>query len=145
MRTTINSKGVTVQDGTGGVVIELNGRNRGFLPFAQPGAIPLTASVDLANLGAGVFTMSGTAALTGTLPAAASSVGMMLTFRAASAHAHKLTSSAETAGTKVICNSTANGSALALPAVVGSSVSLLCDGVNWQIIGVSGSMTVSGA
>lgn len=137
-RSKLNSKGVEVVAGNG-AAIDYDSTNAGFTPFPQASATAITASGALT--GAGVFTISGSAVLTVTLPAAASSVGMLATFRCASVHAHILSASAE-AGTN-ICSTTAHGSKLTLASPVGSAATLLCDGVSWQILAASGTYTLA--
>lgn len=97
----------------------------------------------------GVFTLSGSgAALTMVLPLASAVPGGLFVFRTLSAHAHVLTSSQEAGGSTVfagIPGGTPNncGAACTLPAVVGSSVALICDGLNFLVTAASGSCTLS--
>lgn len=97
----------------------------------------------------GVYTVSSTGALTMTMPLASDVPGGLFIFRSASAHAHVLTGSQEAGGTLVFAGmpgaTPANqGSALTLPAVVGSSVALISDGKNFLVTAASGSCTISG-
>lgn len=92
----------------------------------------------------GVYTLSGSAAVTMTMPLANDVPGGVFVFRAASVHTHALTGSAEAAGTTVFTNGTNKGSSLALTAVIGNSVSLISDGKNFCVMANSGSLTISG-
>lgn len=97
----------------------------------------------------GVYTISSTGALTMTMPLAADVPGGLFVFRSTSAHAHVLTGSQEAGGTLVFAGmpgaTPANqGSALTLPAVVGSSVALISDGKSYLVTAASGSCTISG-
>lgn len=93
----------------------------------------------------GVYTIAGSGALAVTLPTAASVPGSIFTVRAASAHAHFLTGSAEAMGTTALTDGTNKGSKLALAAAVGNSVTLVSDGKNFCVMANSGSLTLSGA
>jgi len=98
----------------------------------------------------GVFTVSGAAAVTTTMPLASSVPGSTFVFRSLSPHAHALTGSQETAGTLAFCGvpgltgANGSGSKLALSAVIGSSVVLVSDGKSFVLTGMSGSVTLSG-
>ena len=95
----------------------------------------------------GVYTMSGTAFVTTFLPAVASIPGGHFTFRSLSAgHAHAISASSADAGNSVIrgSNNTSRGSNLALNTLVGSSVSLVSDGVQYIVYANTGSLTFSG-
>jgi hypothetical protein len=92
----------------------------------------------------GVYTISGSAAVTLTMPVAADVPGGIFVFRAESVHAHAVTGSLETPGTTVFTNGTVNGSKVALSAVLGNSVSLISDGKNFCVLANSGSLTISG-
>ena len=99
---------------------------------------------------AGVYTLSGSSAREVVLPLASSVPGSTLVFRGVSAHAHVITGSQEAAGTKVIAGVpgtsglAGQGSKIALPAVAGSSVALISDGLNFLVTAASGSYTISG-
>ena len=111
----------------------------------------------------GVYTVSGgygvnagNSYLETVMPVASRVPGGFFTFRSLSADAHILTGSAEVEGTKVfagapaqvagaqITSTSAQGSQLRLPAVLGSSVTLMSDGVNFLVVASSGSYTISG-
>lgn len=98
---------------------------------------------------AGVYTLSGSSALTWTMPLASSVPGGVFVFRTASAHAHILTGSQETAGTTVFsgmpgATPDGKGSRLTMPATQGSSVALISDGASFLVMAASGSMTLAG-
>lgn len=106
----------------------------------------------------GVYTVSGgygvgagNSYISTVMPTAASVPGGFFTFRALSADAHIFTGSSETSGTKVFAGTpgasgalAGQGSQIRLPAVVGSSVTLVSDGVNYTVVAASGSYTISG-
>ena len=92
----------------------------------------------------GVYTVSGSLAVTLTMPKAETVPGGVFVFRAVSAHAHAVTGSLETEGTTVFTDGTDEGSKLALAAAVGNSVSLISDGKNFCVLANSGSLTISG-
>lgn len=97
----------------------------------------------------GVYTLSGSTALTWIMPLASSVPAGTFVFRTASAQAHILTGSQETSGTKVFAGMAGatpatEGSALTLPAVQGSSVALISDGSKFLVMAASGSCTLSG-
>ena len=98
----------------------------------------------------GVYTVSGNSAVTTVMPLASEVPGATFIFRSTSAHAHVLTGSQETAGTKVFAGMfgasgvNGQGSSLALNAVQGSSVALISDGKSFLLSALSGSCTISG-
>ena len=97
----------------------------------------------------GVYTLSGSVALTWVMPLASSVAGGTFVFRSASAHAHVLTGSQEASGKKVFAGMAGatpagEGSALALESVEGSSVALLSDGNKFLVMAASGSCALSG-
>ena len=102
----------------------------------------LTAASTLVN--GGLYTVSGSGALTMVMPLASEVPGAKFIVRNVSAHAHALTGSAETAGTTVFTDGTSKGSKLALAAAVGNSVTLISDGKNFCVLGNSGSLTING-
>ena len=104
----------------------------------------LSAATTLANNAAANYVVSGAAILTMTLPLASETAGSTYRFRVGSVHAHILTASQETAGDVVVTDGTTQGSRLTLPNVVGSSVVLMSEGVNWLVLGNSGSFTIDG-
>ena len=98
----------------------------------------------------GVYTVSGSgSAVTLVMPLAASVAGSTFVVRSLSDHAHVLTGSQEANGTLVFAGmpgaTPANqGSKLSLPAVVGSSVALVSDGLSFLVMAASGSAAISG-
>lgn len=149
-RVTIGADGIRVKevdDGDEGVILEGAKNNSGMSPYKLGGAA-ITANKTLVASDAGVHTVSGSVALEVVMPLAAGSAGVWMTIRSLSAHQHVLTASQESNGTLAINDpnlvSGSNGSQLALEAIVGSSVALMCDGVNWLVMSNSGSVTVSG-
>lgn len=118
-----------------------------FSSFPTVAVAAQTAPATLVN--PGVYTLSGGSAQTWVMPTAASVPGGTFIFRCLSAHAHVLTGSQEAPGTKVFAGfpggtPDTNGSRLTLPAVVGSSVALVSDGVSFLLTAASGSCTIDG-
>lgn len=142
----ITDRGIIEEAGSG-IVSEV-GRPQ----LAGSGTVSTSTTLS-AQAASGVTVISGSsAALTQTMPTAAASVGTMMVFRVGSAHAHVLTCSQETAGTRAFtkmsgtvgAGASGQGSLLTLPAIVGSSVAIMSDGTNLLIIGGSGSHALSG-
>ena len=132
--TITNSQGLNQIKSGNGVVLQ-------YTPTVSS-AIGLVTG-DAASL-PGVYTISGSSAASVTMPLAADALGGVFVFRNTSAQAHFLTGSSEAAGTTVFTNGTSKGSKLALAAAVGNSVTLVSDGVNFCVLGNSGSLTLSG-
>lgn len=108
----------------------------------------LTAATTL-TAGGVYLASSSSGALTMTMPLASSCPGSTFVFRSTSAHAHALTGSAESNGTKVFCGFPGgtvenNGSKVALSATQGSSVVLVSDGLSFLVSAMSGTCTISG-
>ena len=110
---------------------------------------------DVAVASPGVYKFASSFAHTASMPLASAFPGGMFVFRAGGNFVFALTGSAEASGTTVFAGiphlgGTAGingkGSKLALPAVAGggSSVTLMSDGVNYVVLGASGSYTISG-
>lgn len=96
----------------------------------------------------GVYTVSGSAIVEVTMPDPSSVPGGVFVFRAASAHAHDLTGSAAVAGVNIFAGMAGatpanNGQNLALENVVGSSVSLISDGLSFCVLAASGTVVIS--
>ena len=145
VKTRINSaKGAVTTLNDTGVSIEANSANYGFSPYKVDSVNAITSTTTLVPGHAGLTTISSSTALTLTMPSASLAPGAMFTFRNLSAHAHALTGSQEVAGTLVFCDATNHGSKIALSNTVGRSVSLLCDGLSFMVLGSSGSYTISG-
>lgn len=142
----ITDKGIITEPGDG-VNIEMGASGMGFMPYSRP-IQALTTDVTLTDVNAGVLTLSSSNSTprTITLPAASSVPGSMFVFRSLSADIHVLTGS--DAGIEVFAGqfgaggSIGNGSRLQMPAVIGSAVTLLCDGRNYMVLGSSGTMTI---
>lgn len=139
-------KGFTSSGNSGGSKVSHHNANRGFSPFPVRGinTVSVTNSTLLAGLNAGITTISGSTALTAIMPLASDAIGGTYILRNTSAHSHILTGSLEAAGTEVFSTVSGtlynSGSAFTLGNVVGDSVVLLCDGVNFVVIGGSGSI-----
>ncbi len=149
----ITDRGIISEPGDG---VDIEGgldRGMGFMPFTRS-IQALSADQTLTGANAGVLTLSSSNSTprTITLPAASTVPGTMFTFRSLSADVHVLTGSdpgvevfAGQFGNGVGGGSVGNGSRLRLPAVIGSSVALMCDGRNYMVIGTSGTMTIDQA
>ena len=104
----------------------------------------LTASTTLTT--GGVFTVSGSSALTITLPPASTVPGSRFVFRDISGKVHLLTGSSGDAGTyKYFCDEIqdTNGQRLAFPGIENTSVAFVCDGKNFMVYAQSGSITLA--
>lgn len=145
-----STKGLVQETGSG---VTFNSDSITFSSMPKSTVQAITTSSTVTS--AGVYTISGstgTGILQVELPLASSVPGAQFVFRAASADAHVITGSLEVAGTKVfagipgssVAGVAGQGSKLALPAVIGSSVSLVSDGKNYLLTGLSGSCTISG-
>jgi len=136
-KTTIDSRGAVTGPGAG---LNVKGPAT-FRAGLKEAVVAKTASATLTA--GGVYTLSGAAAITMTMPDPADVPGAPFTFRCVSAHAHLITSSQVTQDTLTICDPGSHGTRLALPAVVGSSVRLISDGLNYMVAGQSGSFTIA--
>jgi hypothetical protein len=148
------NKGVQVSGGRGTQVVS-EPRNIGISPYRMWTAT-MTANTQLSEGDCGVWVLSGstgTARITATLPSASLAPGCMYIFRVGSADAHVITASLEANLAANICflsgavvgtasSFRRDGSKITLPNISGSSVALMCDGVNWNIIGGSGSLVM---
>ena len=145
-----SARGLVQETGSG---VSFNSDSISFstLPTSAVQAVTTNATVS----SAGVYTISGSTAggvLTVILPAASTVPGGTFVFRSTSADAHILTGSAESNGTKVfagipgssVAGVAAQGSRLTLANILGSSVSLVCDGKSFLVTGLSGSCTIAG-
>ena len=138
---------VTFSDAVG-MKTEKDGNGVVFETSPRASTQTITAATTLAA--GGVYVVSGNSAVTVTMPLAASVPGSTFIFRSTSAHAHVLTGSQETAGTKVfagmfgVSGVNGQGSSLALNATQGSSVALVSDGASFLLHALSGSCTISG-
>lgn len=87
----------------------------------------------------GVYTLSGTSALTLTLPAPSAVPGGVFVLRNLSAKAHVLSGT----GGVNFTDGTVMGGQIALAAAVGNSVSVISDGLNYCVLAKSGTLTLS--
>ena len=150
-QTTIDSTlGVVSTGGNNGLVVNVpvtlsqSVSNTGFGPYPLV-VTAFNAAATIVPGNAGACTVAGGSPSALVLPLAASSAGSIFTIRSLSAQAHYVTASQEAQGACAITDGTTSGSKGALPAVIGSSVALMCDGRCFLVIGHSGSFTISGA
>lgn len=141
---------VTTNDAVAsGFSVERNSNNRGFAPFSVDAIVAITSGSTFDAAVCGLSTLSGATALTGVLPKASDVPGANLIFRNLCTNAMLLTSSQETAGSKVFVNQNSgsmtiqNSALLRLPGTVGASVVLMSDGVNFHVLSYSGSVTLT--
>ena len=144
-KTTISDgKGVVESKGNGTVIS--NAITLDTLPKATLQAKTAAATISEP----GVYTASGSAAFDLIMPLASAVPGGIFTLRTLSEHAHGLTGSAETSGTTPFCDlphdalSGSNGSKIAVLNEVGSSLTVVSDGLNFCLMAASGSVTISG-
>lgn len=145
-----SAQGVVTTNNSSGLSVERSTSNIGFSPFKVDAVQAMTSSMTLSAGDAGVNTLSSSAVLTQSMPTAASCPGATFIFRNLSAHAHVLTGSQETAGTRVFLSMLSGsvagqGSKLVLSGAVGGSVVLQSDGLKFHALSYSGSFTVTGA
>lgn len=139
---------VTTNDAVAsGFSVEKNPNNRGFAPFSVDAVVAITSGSTFDAAVCGVNTMSGATALTGVLPKASDVPGASLIFRNLCTNGMLLTSSQETAGSKVfvsqISGTVGNSALLRLPGTVGASVILKSDGFSFHLLSFSGSVTLT--
>ncbi len=144
----IGGRGVIETDSGSGLSVDANASNYGFGPFALP-VVDLTSNTTITT--PGVYTLSSsTGPVIVTMPSASDVPGAHFIFRSKSAHFHDLTGSQEVGGTKVFCHDgqlsgslitgSSQGSRCELRNVVGSSVFIVSDGVNYLVTASSGSI-----
>jgi hypothetical protein len=130
-----------------GFSAERNPNNRGFFPFSVDSVLAITSGSTFDAAVCGINTLSGATALTGVLPKASDVPGATLIFRNLCTNGMLLTSSQETAGSKVFVSqhsgNLGNGQKLTLPGVVGASAVLQSDGLNFHLVSYSGSVTLA--
>lgn len=136
-----DSQGLVQSAGSGLVIDSVLSKSPIFSVSQQTAAATLTS--------AGVYTLSGSTALTWVMPLASSVPGGTFVFRTASAQAHVLTGSQEANTVKVFAGMPGAtpdgmGSRLTFPAVEGSSVALISNGASFMIMAASGSVTLAG-
>lgn len=145
---TDETSGLVTTNNSSGFSVARSTSNVGFGPYKVDSIHALTASSTLVAGDAGVNTISGSGVLTMIMPTVASAPGGEFIFRNLSAHAHILTGSQESTGTKsflsIQSGSVGFGSKLTLSSSVGCSVVLKCDGLNYHVLSYSGSITISG-
>jgi hypothetical protein len=143
-----SSGGLVTTNETSGLSVERSTSNVGFGPFKVDEEKSITSATTLVAGDAGVSTISGAAVLTQSMPTAASATGAEFIFRASSAHAHVLTGSQESNGTRAfisqLSGAAGHGSKLVMSGTVGSSVILKCDGLRFHVLSYSGSFSISG-
>ena len=134
-----------VQETGSGISLTSNSIVLSSLPTSTVQAIAAAATVT----SPGVYTLSGSAGAIGaTLPVPSDVPGGVFVFRSTSASAHFLTGSASSAGVNIFAGmagaTPANlGQKVTFPATIGSSVSLVSDGLSYCVMAASGSMTIS--
>ena len=145
---TINdTQGLLIKAGSGfstaGSVTTLGTVSHAHLPTSPVQAITATSAI----VYPGVYTVSSSAAgvLTVTLPLASTVPGGTFIFRNTSAHAHIVTSSAETVGSNVFAapGGGTPGAKITNSAAIGDSIYLLCDGKSFMVLPVSGTAAIS--
>lgn len=140
---------VSTNDTPSGISFEKTANNRGFSPFAVDSVLAATSGSTFDAAACGVNTLSASTALTGVLPKASDVPGATFIFRNLCTNAMLLTSSQETAGSKVFISQLTgtlpggNSALLRLPGVVGASVVLQSDGANFHVLSYSGSVTLT--
>jgi hypothetical protein len=132
-----------VQETGSGVVFTTDSLVFSSLPTSAVQAITTNGSTITAP---GVYTVSGTSALTTVLPAPSAIPGGTIIVRAISDKAHALTGSAAVAGLNIFRSSplaTANvvGQKFTFAATVGETVTLISDGLAFCVAAGSGSIT----
>lgn len=133
-----------------GVSIERSTSNYGFMPY-KADSVPVIGGATLTPGDAGLNVISGSSAKTVVMPSASLAPGAMFVFRSGGGvgFAHALTGSQEVAGTKVFTDGITAGSKIVLSGAVDTSIVLMCDGVNYLVVGHSSgsagaSFTISG-
>jgi len=145
---TDETSGIVTTNNSSGFSVARSTSNVGFGPYKVDSIQALTASSTLVAGDAGVNTVSGSSVITLVMPTVASAPGAEFIFRNLSAHAHVLTASQESLGTKsflsIQSGSVGFGSKLTLSSSVGCSVVLKCDGLVYHVLSYSGSIAISG-
>lgn len=151
VKTRITDRGIICEPGDG-MVIETQGNtyNSPVRPSTQ--TLSANATLTAENAGMLVITSSTGGAKTITFPPVAGCGGLMFVIRNASADAHILTGTSTDQsrvfsgqfGNGVGGGTTGHGSRLTMPAVIGTSVVLMGDGLHFVVCGTSGTMTLAG-
>lgn len=140
-----DSKGLVQTSGAG---LEIN-TTAAFSTFPTVSVNAKTATGTVAA--PGVYTVSGSGAgITLTMPLASTVPGGIFVLRDVSGHAHVLTGSLETGGTKVFAGMAGatpanSGAKLTFPGTLGTSVALISDGKSFLVSAASGSFTLGEA
>ena len=132
-----------VQESGSGVTLNADAITFSTLPSSAVQAVTSTSAVT----SGGVYTLSSSAALTVSVPPPSSLPGATLIFRSASTHAHKITGSAA-AGPNIFAGNPSqspgnSGQRITFPTILGTSVSLISDGLSYCITATSGTMTIT--
>ncbi len=136
-KTTVDSRGAVTSPGSGFVVKGAFTLHKGQKSIVTA----LTGSQTLTR--GGVYTISGTANASLVLPDPADVAGAFFTIRSLSAHNHQMSSSQVTQDTLTLTDGNTHGARADLQNVVGSSVMMQSDGLNYLIMGNSGSVVLS--
>jgi len=112
-----------------------------------PSSAVQAVTADSAITSGGVYTIASSGALTITVPPPSSLPGATLIFRSLSAHTHKITGSAA-AGPNIFAGHPGaipanSGQRITFPATVGTSVSLISDGLSYCVAATSGTLTIT--
>lgn len=113
-------------------------------------AVTISSNKTFGNGDAGAYLLSGSAVVTGTLPAVSKCVGSEFIMGVGSEHAHVLTASADDAGQSVFtvtgseAEADASGTKMVLSNTLKDSVVLKSDGFNFLVLGHKGLLDVSG-
>ena len=100
-----------------------------------------SSSISLGEAGLFLVGIQGAATVvTVEMPLASNKAGTVYVIRSLTSASHVLTGS-EASGYPVFTNGTSIGSALIFPPTGSSSVTLICDGVNYCVLAKSGSFT----
>lgn len=149
-RTVINNAGTVDYAAGSGLTVETAATFTGATVFSSSiSAVnlptsPVQALIASASVSSpGIYTLNNATPAGYLLPNPASVPGGVYVFRSLSSQAHFLTASSADRG-KFITNGTANGSKVTIDAVVGSSISLISDGLSFCTIANSGSVAFSG-
>jgi len=144
-KVTYNSAKGLVQEAGSGISLTSDAIVFSSFPTSTVQAIAASAAVTAP----GVYTLSGSAGAIGaTLPVPSAVPGGMFVFRSTSAASHFLTGSAASAGVNIFAGMAGAtpsnvGQKLVFPAAIGSSVTLVSDGLSYCFSAASGTMTIT--
>lgn len=128
--------GIGIKITSRGIINVKNSSNFGFIPHQLP-ITPLLAPSASISTG-GTYSISGNAAGEITLPSANTNPGAIFVIRTTSAHQHSVTSSSGFAFDSTF------GTGFSFDGINGSSVILMSDGLNFIVLGASGSLSFQG-